>query len=39
VRKSGLSYEDLEAEIELLDSKLEYQNQTIEQLQHIIADS
>ena len=45
VRKSDLSYEDLETKIEsqetkieLLDSKLEYQDQYIEQLQHIIAD-
>ena len=38
VRKSDLSYEDLETKIELLDSKLEYQNQYIEQLQNIIAD-
>ena len=30
VRKSDLSYEDLETKIELLDSKLEYQNQYIE---------
>ena len=45
VRKSDLSYEDLETKIEsqetkiqLLDTKLEYQDQYIEQLQHIIAD-
>ena len=38
VRKSDLSYEDLETKIELLDSKLEYQDQYIEQLKHIIAD-
>lgn len=45
LRKSDLSYEDLETKIEsqetkieLLDSKLEYQDQYIEQLQHIIAD-
>ena len=45
MRKSDLSYEDLETKIEsqetkieLQDSKLEYQNQYIEQLQHIIAD-
>ena len=30
VRKSDLSYEDLETKIELLDSKLEYQDQYIE---------
>ena len=32
LRKSDLSYEDSETKIELLDSKLEYQNQYIEQL-------
>ena len=35
VRKSDLSYEDLETKIELQDSKLEYQDQYIEQLQHM----
>ncbi len=41
MRKSGLSREDLktkiecqEAKIELLDSKLDYQDQYIEQLKH-----
>ena len=38
MRKSDLSYEDIETRIELLDIKLEYQDQLVEQLQHIIAD-